>query len=364
MNRIIKYWMLLMVILSVNVFALDTNDPFRMEWDATFDSAFIAADTIDVTVSIYDQTNSLMTGLKPELSISPLNSARIVNRQVMTDNGDGTYTIANVDLSGAPDEYIEAEVRVPVGNQNPRSRLTFFHGASIGPDADGWKMVIVSPTTSEFTSLDSIEFIAKLYNDSGKVWSGQVVEIDISHIQTGVRPVNAVVMTDNNDGSYTFKLPGGTLAGGNDYDVVVDAANLANNSARDFLVIEINAGPVPILVNGPGTTLDRRIPLLWHPVSGASVYTIQIDTIGDFNNTYITSPTADTFYQPLLDLPVGTIYWRVESNANPGSFSMVDSFIIQDATIPQIISSIPSPTQQKKPTFMWHSVPGGKYLYN
>jgi hypothetical protein len=97
-------------------------------------------------------------------------------------------------------------------------------------------------------------------------------------------------------------------------------------SAPDtFLVI---SDSIPILIPvEPDTQSSRRPLFAWHPAAGASLYRIEIDTLGSFLNPYITLPLTDTTYSPSVDLPGGKIFWRVSAGNNTTGYSQIDTFV-------------------------------------
>ena len=115
---------------------------------------------------------------------------------------------------------------------------------------------------------------------------------------------------------------------------------------------------VPLLIHcAPDPTRNRRPLLVWHPVKGSTVYTVQIDTSPDFLSPFIADAVADTAYQTAISLPIGTAYWRVKSNMG-GQFSIPDTFRILNDSIPLVIQMAPDTQYISKPKFLWHPAPG------
>ncbi len=94
---------------------------------------------------------------------------------------------------------------------------------------------------------------------------------------------------------------------------------------------------IPELIPVTSPTFERRPTFTWHePESFVSEYTIQIDTMGDFSSSIVHVPLTDTVYTPVVDLPIGTIYWRVRGESSP--WSGAGGFIIQDP-VPNIVNN-------------------------
>ncbi len=111
----------------------------------------------------------------------------------------------------------------------------------------------------------------------------------------------------------------------------------------------------PELIQYNSPTYERRPLLKWKkPPEAGSNYTIQIDTTSSFGAPIITVPVVDTFYTPSIDLPIGTIYWRVKSDVS--SWSQTGSFVILDNRVPALIPYTPDITNNTTPTLKWRSV--------
>jgi hypothetical protein len=90
---------------------------------------------------------------------------------------------------------------------------------------------------------------------------------------------------------------------------------------------------VPQLIpHEPRHDCDRRPHLKWHPVECNTGYRIQLCPSRDFNNPIIDDSPADTAYQPVSDLPFGTMHWRVKPTAGIDLYSIPDTFVIEPPT--------------------------------
>ena len=150
--------------------------------------------------------------------------------------------------------------------------------------------------------------------------------------QTGNAPQNLVTMTDNiQSNGYSTSNPLSNLWAffNNDYD-----------SLLTFLIENILGtivdDKVPELIPYPSPTYQRRPTLTWHvPQVPGTSYTIQIAQTSNFVSPIVNVPIADTTYTPQIDLPYGTIYWRVKSDISTWSYS--SSFVILDNRVPVLI---------------------------
>jgi hypothetical protein len=109
-------------------------------------------------------------------------------------------------------------------------------------------------------------------------------------------------------------------------------SNLSSQySLMDTFTIQSDSVPL-IIPMDPDTQYSTKPVFYWHPATGASSYRIQIDTIGNFVNPFISLPVEDTTYEPSVDLPFARIFWRVSANTNSNLYSEIDTFWIEDQT--------------------------------
>jgi hypothetical protein len=157
--------------------------------------------------------------------------------------------------------------------------------------------------------------------------------------------------------------------GSSNYDMpfngCIDDLRIFNRALTETEVKSLFSNPqsfatYPCLIPVPSPTYNRRPVMNWHPIPQAGAYTIQIDTTRAFFNPIIKTPTNDTTYKPLVDLPIDTIYWQITAGINDtlSYFSETGSFIIQDPRVPVLIPIVPKATRQKRPVFSWHPVSG------
>ena len=90
---------------------------------------------------------------------------------------------------------------------------------------------------------------------------------------------------------------------------------------------------VPQLIpHEPRRDCDRRPYLRWHPVECYNGYRIQLCPSSDFSVPIVVDSPADTAYQPVADLPLGTMHWRVKLESAISQYSAPDTFIIEPAS--------------------------------
>ncbi|HMD68566.1 MAG TPA: LamG-like jellyroll fold domain-containing protein [Chitinivibrionales bacterium] len=97
----------------------------------------------------------------------------------------------------------------------------------------------------------------------------------------------------------------------------------------------IQPDSIPLLYRFNGATVSQTRPVFrWHPVSSATSYTLQVDTVVGFANPVYIMPTPDTTFVPLIDLTAGgTYYWRVSCSRNASLFSPEDTVRISQTPV-------------------------------
>ncbi len=152
--------------------------------------------------------------------------------------------------------------------------------------------------------------------------------------------------------SDTFFVPTANLPiGVNYWRVRNDADSFSCSSVSSFTIQD---STIPILVPYmPDPTRNRKPVFAWHRVPGATSYNIQIGTYPSFYSNFLSDGIADTIYPVAFSLPVGTIYWHVNSNLNP-VFSSPDTLTILNDSIPWLIPMVSDTQYNRMPIFKWH----------
>jgi len=188
--------------------------------------------------------------------------------------------------------------------------------------------------------------VLRWYSDS----SVSVYKIQIDTNPSFLSPIISVPTVD------TFFTPLANLPYNTYYWRIGDDADNSNWSTISSLVIQDSL--VPILIPySPDPTWNRRPVLSWHPVNGASAYTMQISNVPTFSILNVSDIVADTFYSLQANLPIGTIYWRVKSNLS-SQYSVPDTFTVLNDSIPWLIPMVPDTQRNLRPQFKWHPAVG------
>jgi hypothetical protein len=188
--------------------------------------------------------------------------------------------------------------------------------------------------------------ILRWHSDS----SVSVYRIQVDTNQSFLSPVISVPTAD------TFFTPLVNLPFNTYYWRVGDNESTINWSPISSLIIQDSL--VPILIPySPDPTRNRTPVLAWHPVNGASSYNVQISTFPTFLSLYSSNAVTDTFYTPQANLPIGKIYWRVNSG-HGNQYSIPDTLTILNDSIPWLIPMAPDTQANRRPQFRWHPAVG------
>jgi hypothetical protein len=180
--------------------------------------------------------------------------------------------------------------------------------------------------------------------------SVSVYKFQIDTNQFFLSPIISVPTAD------TFFTPLVNLHFNTYYWRVGDYADNSNWSTTSSLIIQDSLVPM-LIPYSPDPTINRKPVLIWHHVNGAISYNIQISPFSTFSTLFISNTLSDTFYSPQANLPVGPIYWHVSSNLK-NHYSVPDTFIILNDSIPLLIPMVPDTQYNLKPQFKWHPAIG------
>lgn len=106
------------------------------------------------------------------------------------------------------------------------------------------------------------------------------------------------------------------------------------------------------------TTIDQTPTLTWNSYPSATGYQIQIDDNIAFSTPSTYNVSGGTNYTPATNLLPGKIFWRVSTNYDYSSFTIIDSFVINTNAYPDLIPFSPETVTTLTPTFQWSSVSG------
>jgi hypothetical protein len=91
------------------------------------------------------------------------------------------------------------------------------------------------------------------------------------------------------------------------------------------------APPTSLTPAEGASTTNRRPAFDWADMAGASGYTIQVSRNAGFTSIVVNKTVVTSTYVPTVDLPIGTLYWRVRANGINGPSlwsSLVRSFTV------------------------------------
>ncbi|OGJ89408.1 MAG: hypothetical protein A2350_00065 [Candidatus Raymondbacteria bacterium RifOxyB12_full_50_8] len=311
------------------------NAAWKLEFENP--SPVISSDTTKrVFAVLYNAAGEPWAGQTVSIAISTSTGTAVGSSGTMADSGDGRYAyVLNGALLTAGSDYV---IRIQQGLQTSIRRSLFVEAYSSFALPE---LIIGDPTTNRRPAFRW-----------HPVFGAESYTIQIDTLHGFGSPFISVPL---NDTSYAplINLPIDTL-----YWRV--SSNLAPTRYASAIQVILD-GSVPVLIAyEPDPTQDRRPTLTWHAVAGAASYTIEIDTLGNFAAPFITSPTNDTAYTPLVNLPTRTIYWRVASDLS-ATYSSADNFTILPDSIPLLVRFNGDTVDTLRPTFVWHPVSSASY---
>lgn len=281
------------------------------------------------------------------LSNTPIKNALVTCRRSGSENMDsiytdstGNYRFDSLEIPGASVRYtVTASMigYVPDSQEVRLSNNSPLDTASFNLDPKPVLIPIPSPTTNAKPT-----FTWHLVAGA----TSYTIQIDTTNSFT-----NSLISTPVSDTTFTplTDLPIGKIYWR------VSAVSSVYSEISSFIIADPNT---PVLIPySPDPTQGKRPTLQWYSVAGASSYHILIDDTVNFSSVIISTPLADTSYTPLVDLPVGTIYWKVKSDLSD-NYSVPDTFVILSDTIPLLYTFNGVITTNRRPLFRWKPVIG------
>jgi hypothetical protein len=203
----------------------------------------------------------------------------------------------------------------------------------IEPTLEKDKVNIIAPTDSLSNLYSQTFYWEKLENATR-----YQIQIASPSFQQAQR-----IITDTSTTAINFKI---TLVPAK-YQFRIRAFNNSSNTDWTYKSIKIDSADLysqTLILDAPINELYTNLSTLqlkWQSVFGAAKYKIQIDTVGSFNSSYLTTKTTPSIYYNLLNIKNETAYyWRVKALNTSDSTDWSDAYyFVYDNTAPSAIAS-------------------------
>lgn len=201
---------------------------------------------------------------------------------------------------------------------------------------------------------------ASTWNHIVGVWDGQTLMVYINGILDATTMWVNGPITVNNNNVYIGKFIESNYEG---FNGIVDELKVYNyDLSADTIFAHFEAyspNPVPkIIPYTPNPTYNQRPQLRWYSNKLITEFRLQVATTPDFYSPLVTIPLSDTFFMPAVNLPLGTVYWRVGNGADSSVWSRISSINILDPRVPMLIPMVPDTQVNRKPKLRWHPARG------
>jgi hypothetical protein len=87
-----------------------------------------------------------------------------------------------------------------------------------------------------------------------------------------------------------------------------DNAKTVSSPITIICTLSVQSNIPDLIPYTPDPTTNRKPKLMWYKVSSATAYILEVSQGSAFSNLLIIQQTTDTFFLPLTDFPLGTIY--------------------------------------------------------
>jgi hypothetical protein len=200
------------------------------------------------------------------------------------------------------------------------------------------------------------------WNHIAGTWDGSVIRI----YQNGIVQPDTVSFTGPINSSTNPLLIGKLVDNSYYFKGAIDEVMICNRALtaaeidsvyRGAYTVKPGSDPsIPVLVPfQPKVTLNLLPKFYWHPVKGATQYTLNVARDISFANSIVALPLSDTFYSTAAAMPVGTIFWRVKSDLS-SRWPTADRFVIQSDTVPFLSRFSRDTVKSLRPKFVWNRV--------
>ena len=247
----------------------------------------------------------------------------------------GTYSLTMIGGNGVMGDGVSASFAVAqkplnvsfsVRSSSTTNYAGFF---SVGTGAS-YIILFYMSTTGYFylnTSLTTRSYAANTWYDIRFAlnWTAQTFDFYVDNVlvSSGV-PMYTTGISVNNVKLYNYS------AGAQAWWDNISIGDVPMDSTKQIKLVPVSS-----------PTYNRRPVFRWFRMDSVSVYKITAGLSPSFDTPLFTIPLSDTTYQPSVDLPYDSIFWKVEDYASSKYWSTVSSFTIIDSLQP-VISITPA----------------------
>ncbi|CAG0983377.1 hypothetical protein METP2_02118 [Methanosarcinales archaeon] len=224
------------------------DDKWRIVFDSGIDAPFNYSTSFAPKVWLYNQGGSLDSTASITYTYFDVNGNLQIATGTATNNGDGSYTGAALNMPYYADKYINVLFSVSAGSNTLREQHVFYAGQSNGAHGALWKIEVFNTSAGpSWNGNNQQKIYMKLYSDAGTLYRNNLNTPTIVIWNSGgTSLLSATAMTYEEDGVYSYNISG--YANGDYYFQIynqwssrqVTGGNTRNTKAYAGLYLEAN----------------------------------------------------------------------------------------------------------------------------
>ncbi|MFZ3166281.1 MAG: carboxypeptidase-like regulatory domain-containing protein, partial [Candidatus Methanoperedens sp.] len=224
------------------------DDKWRIVFDPGIDAPFNYSTSFAPKVWLYNQGGSLDSTASITYTYFDVNGNLQIATGPATNNGDGSYTGAALNMPDYADKYINVLFSVSADSNTLREQHVFYAGQSNGAHGALWKIEVFNTSAGpSWNGNNQQKIYMKLYSDAGTLYRNNLNTPTIAIWNSGGTSVlSATAMTYEEDGVYSYNISG--YANGDYYFQIynqwssrqVTGGNTRNTKAYAGLYLEAN----------------------------------------------------------------------------------------------------------------------------
>src|SRR3989304_2910454 len=185
-------------------------DNWKMVFDAGIDAPFNYSTSFTPKVWLYNQSNKIVAGATVTYTYFDVNGNSQIATGTATNNGDGSYRGATLNMPNYAGKYINVLFSVSAGSNTLREQHVFYAGQSNAAHGALWKIQVFNTSIGPSWNRNSPQKIyMKLLSDAGIPYRNNFNPPTIA-IWDSVGTViqSATAMAYEEDGVYSYTISG------------------------------------------------------------------------------------------------------------------------------------------------------------
>ncbi|NJD54668.1 MAG: hypothetical protein FIB07_17640 [Candidatus Methanoperedens sp.] len=186
------------------------NDNWKIVFDSGMDIPFNYSTSFTPKVWVYNQGGNPVSTATVSYTYFNVNDNSQISTGTATNNGGGSYSGPAINMPNYAGKYINVLFSVTAGSNILREQHVFFAGQSNAAHGALWKIEVFNTSTGpSWDGTNQQKIYMKLYSDAGTPYRNNLNTPTIAvWNSTGASVISATAMTYEEDGVYSYTIPG------------------------------------------------------------------------------------------------------------------------------------------------------------